>query len=234
MHIIEQKYGNDGYATWFKLLEELGKANHHYIDISDEMNLMFLISVFKIDREKGMEILSDLAKLGAIDKFLFEEKQIIYSPKFIESIRDAYRKRKSDLLEYSALLDKIGIKNTQTGGRLAEETKEKAEVIPKEKKSKEEKRKEKERETRALDFLKNNFQSRFETDFLMKYKSKIENPKKFAEDFNDTVDQEKLDFDDKVLFGRLGKYARNWIDNQNKYSKTPSPDSYESGKQKRV
>jgi hypothetical protein len=94
--------------------------------------------------------------------------------------------------------------------------------------------KKKENGTRALEFLKTNFPSRFETDFLMKYKSKIENPKKFAEDFNDTVDQEKLEFDDKVLFGRLGKYARNWIDNQKKYSRTPNPDSYESGKLPRI
>jgi hypothetical protein len=25
MYIIEEKFGNDGYATWFKLLEQLGK-----------------------------------------------------------------------------------------------------------------------------------------------------------------------------------------------------------------
>jgi hypothetical protein len=31
MHIIESKYGNNGYAAWFKLLEELGKANNHYM-----------------------------------------------------------------------------------------------------------------------------------------------------------------------------------------------------------
>jgi hypothetical protein len=26
MYIIEEKFGNDGYATWFKLLEQLGKS----------------------------------------------------------------------------------------------------------------------------------------------------------------------------------------------------------------
>lgn len=88
--------------------------------------------------------------------------------------------------------------------------------------------------SRAIDFLKNNYPARFEEDFLMKYKSKIQNPKKFAADFNDTVDQEGLEYTDKKLFGRLGKYARNWIDNQERYNKTPSPSSYESGKQKRI
>jgi hypothetical protein len=46
MHIIESKYGNNGYAAWFKLLEELGKANNHY-DIS-MINLDALL-VFKLD-----------------------------------------------------------------------------------------------------------------------------------------------------------------------------------------
>ncbi|WP_417867981.1 DUF6291 domain-containing protein [Xanthomarina gelatinilytica] len=81
---------------------------------------------------------------------------------------------------------------------------------------------------RAIDYLKINFPSRFEADFLMKYKSKIENPKKFAEDFNDTVDQEQLEFSDRVLFGRLGKYARNWIENQDKYSKSNNQDDNSS------
>lgn len=69
----------------------------------------------------------------------------------------------------------------------------------------------------ALEFLEINFPSRYETEFLMKHKSAIKNFEKFCMDFNDTTDQEKLEFNDRVLFGRLGKYARNWIENQNRY-----------------
>lgn len=29
---IRKKYGNDGYATWFTILEELGLADFHYLD----------------------------------------------------------------------------------------------------------------------------------------------------------------------------------------------------------
>jgi len=118
MHIIETKYGNDGYATWFKLLEQLGKANNHYIDFSDDMTLMFLTSVFKIDEEKTISILTDLSKLGAIDKVLFEEHKVIYSPKFTESIQDAYRKRKLKCFEYFDVLSEIKQKNNQTDGSL--------------------------------------------------------------------------------------------------------------------
>lgn len=139
MSIIQGKYGNDGYATWFKLLEELGKANNHYIDISEETTLMYLSINFRITEELTMEILNDLAKLGAIDKGLFDNHKIIFSQKFTDSIEDAYRKRKSKIFQYSDILEEISRKNGQTSGRLTEETPKKSEVIPKEKKRREEK-----------------------------------------------------------------------------------------------
>ncbi len=69
----------------------------------------------------------------------------------------------------------------------------------------------------ALDFLKINYPSAYET-FLLQNKKQIKDFKKFCLDFNDTADLEKLEYDDRVLFARLRKYARNWIENQNKYA----------------
>lgn len=82
----------------------------------------------------------------------------------------------------------------------------------------EEKRREenKREESRAIDFLKNEHPSLYEQGFLMKYAKQIQNLPKFLMDFNDTVDQESLNYDHKVLMARIGKYARNWIENQNK------------------
>lgn len=155
MNIIESKYGNDGYATWFKLLEQLGKANNHYIDISDEMTLMFLTSTFKISEEMTLNILSDLAKLNAIDKFLYEEHRIIWSEKFVNSIEDAYRKRKNKIFQYSDVLNEKGIKNVQSGGGLTLKEPNTAEVIPKEKKRKEEESKVEESKEDEFDNTKN-------------------------------------------------------------------------------
>lgn len=67
----------------------------------------------------------------------------------------------------------------------------------------------------ALDFLKENSPSRYET-FLMNYKSKIHNWSKFEKDFNNKVIVEGLDFDSKKLFARLEMYAGNWIENHRK------------------
>lgn len=236
MHIIETKYGNDGYAVWFKLLEQLGKANYHFIDISDDMNFMFLTSIFKVEEEKLLEILKDLSRLGAIDQDLYENHKILYSEKFVNSVEDAYKKRKSLPLTPEEILKKLKREKNQSETETIQsetetpqtdsETIQKG-VNPPEVSLKEKKSKGKERKgerTRALDFLKNEYPERFQTDFLMKYGKKIENKKKFAEDFNDTVDSEKREYDD-ALFGRLGKYARNWIENQEKF-KPKKEDTY--------
>lgn len=74
------------------------------------------------------------------------------------------------------------------------------------------------RERGALFFLNQNYPSRFEQEFEMRYASQIKNLKKFCLDFDDTITDEKKAFDD-ALFGRLGKYARNWIENQDRFSK---------------
>lgn len=145
MHIIESKYGNDGYATWFKLLEQLGKANNHFIDASDESVLMFLASVCRIDEDRLKSILTDLSKLGAIDKILWENHLVIWSQKFVDSVSDAYRKRKTSVPQYSAVLEQFIPKNPPIRAGMAE-------VIPKVKNSRVEKRKEENIDDRKLKF----------------------------------------------------------------------------------
>ena len=104
MFVVESKYGNDGYAVWFKLLERLGNTDNHYLNLSDETELMYLASLMKIDEIKFKNILTDLAKLGAIDKELYEENKIVWSQKFYESIQDAYSKRNNKCIDRNSLV----------------------------------------------------------------------------------------------------------------------------------
>jgi len=74
----------------------------------------------------------------------------------------------------------------------------------------------------AFDFLKINYPSRLETEFVMRYHKSISDKKKFVQDFNDTVEIEiennKLKWSANSLFSRLSKYARNYAKNESKYS----------------
>ncbi len=93
MFIIEQKYGNDGYAFWFKLLELLGDTEGHYIDLNDEMVQEFLQAKTSLSKEVCNEILDLLAKLKAIDAELWEQK-IVWSQNFVDGISDVYKNRR--------------------------------------------------------------------------------------------------------------------------------------------
>lgn len=101
MFYIEQKYGNDGYATWFKILESLASTDNHFINLNSEMDLMFLSAKCRISSDVLINILNDLSLLGEIDHFLWLNK-IVYSHKFIDSIQDAYARRSNKCLDYDS------------------------------------------------------------------------------------------------------------------------------------
>jgi hypothetical protein len=72
------------------------------------------------------------------------------------------------------------------------------------------------REESSLVFLELNYPERFEI-LMMQFKKQINDFVRFQEMFEATVEQEKLEFDERVLSGRFKKYALNWIANQNKF-----------------
>lgn len=102
MFYIEQKYGNDGYASWFKILETLAKTDHHWINLNEETELMFLASKCRISEETLINLLEDLSKLDQINSEMWANK-IIWSDKFIESISDAYVKRSNECMNIEGL-----------------------------------------------------------------------------------------------------------------------------------
>ena len=106
MFFIEHKYGNDGYATWFKILESLASTDNHYINFNDSTNIMFLSAKCKIDETRLFDILNDLARLGEINMQLWEQK-VIYSDKFVESIQDAYSRRNNKCMTFDGLCEHL-------------------------------------------------------------------------------------------------------------------------------
>lgn len=94
LFILENKYGNDGYAFWFKLLEILGSTNGHSFNTQEQTDLLFLSAKVKMDDEKVIEILDLLASLGAIDTELWNEHKVIWCQNFVDNLGDLYAKRK--------------------------------------------------------------------------------------------------------------------------------------------
>ena len=109
LFIIESKFNHVGYAVWFKTLELLGSSENHYIDLRDESDMLFLISKLKITESQFTDIYNLLAKLGAIDEFLWKNK-IVYSDNFIKNINDAYIRRKNKCMNKIEICEHLNIK----------------------------------------------------------------------------------------------------------------------------
>jgi hypothetical protein len=91
--ILEKKYGNDGYAFWWKTLEILGMSEGHYFDCNNPTNWEYLTAYTLVSEDIANEILNLLAKLDAIDN-IFWKKRIIWTGNFIENLVPLYARRK--------------------------------------------------------------------------------------------------------------------------------------------
>ena len=92
---------------------------------------------------------------------------------------------------------------------------------------------ESDKNARAINILKK--QKQEELDILwMQNKKQIDDKVRLVESFNDKMDieldQGKIEFSPEQLMPRFRTYVRQWVNNQKTNSKTPAPDSYESGK----
>jgi hypothetical protein len=92
--IIQNKFGNDGYAFWFKLLQLLGKQPGLYYDFNNPEDWEFLLAkTHLMSTETAKEILNTLQLLGAIDKELYKHG-IIWSQNFVDRVVMAFDRRK--------------------------------------------------------------------------------------------------------------------------------------------
>jgi hypothetical protein len=107
MFYIEETYGNDGFATFVKLLRELAKTNYHYLDLSKPTTIMFLSAKCKVSKETLLSIIKDLVDLNKFDSVLWNENKIIWCQDFVDSVQDAYIRRNNNCITYEGLLQHL-------------------------------------------------------------------------------------------------------------------------------
>lgn len=102
--ILEAKYGNDGYAFWFKLLEILGEADGHYYDCRKAANWEYLQAKTHTTAETAESILATLIDLDKVDAELWREYRVIWVENFVSNLEDVYRTRNTSLPEKPSFL----------------------------------------------------------------------------------------------------------------------------------
>lgn len=114
MFIIEQRFGNNGYSFWFKLLEFLGDTENHYLNINETDTFEYLLAKTRVSESEAKEILNLLVRVHSIDADLFE-KGIIYSQNFIDNLDVVYSRRGVDVYTKEYLMELMSTKTPLSG-----------------------------------------------------------------------------------------------------------------------
>ena len=92
--ILEARWGNDGYAFWFKTLELLGNSEGFYYDCNRPADWEYLLSKTRVTEATATAILDKLAEIDAIDAELWSRK-VIWSDNLVGNLAPVFDKRKS-------------------------------------------------------------------------------------------------------------------------------------------
>ena len=95
--ILESRFGNNGYAFWYKLLEVLGESEGHFYDCSNPSNWAFLLAKVRLPESEVNDIIDVLIELGKIDKDLWSQTKILWVSNFVNNLSEVYRTRHSEL-----------------------------------------------------------------------------------------------------------------------------------------
>jgi len=103
--ILQNEFGNDGYAFWYKLLELLCESENQVYDYNNPASLRLLLAKTHVPEDIANNILQLLADLGAIDSELHKNR-IIWSQKLVENLELVYRRRATGIPEKPVIVDK--------------------------------------------------------------------------------------------------------------------------------
>lgn len=95
LNILQKRYGNDGYAGWFKLLETLASTENHTIICQDAMHQEFLADRLCLKGDDLLSFLDLLASMEAIDAELWGNK-IIWCQHLVDNLSDVYTNRRRE------------------------------------------------------------------------------------------------------------------------------------------
>ena len=112
--ILEARWGNDGYAFWFKLLELLGDSNDFSFNCNHSADWEYLLSKTRVTEPVAEAILDKLAEIEAIDADCWAQK-IVWSDNLVRNLESVFVKRKQDVPQKPEFLEQKPAANVESG-----------------------------------------------------------------------------------------------------------------------
>ena len=119
LSVLQSRFGNNGYAFWFKLLEKMASTEGHYLDCRNPTKWQLLLVKTSVDEITGVEIMNLLVEMQAIDKDLWGSK-LIWCQKLVDNVSEVYKNRRREIPQKPIVTDSNAIttgKNDITTGQ---------------------------------------------------------------------------------------------------------------------
>ena len=93
LRFIQHKYKSEGYEVFYRLQQCLGDAEFHRIDLGNDLEKQMFEMSMSVNQEIVYGVIDILVELNWLDKELYQKEKVLWSDKFMDSIRAVYINR---------------------------------------------------------------------------------------------------------------------------------------------
>jgi hypothetical protein len=108
LNILQSKYGLEGIGFFTNLMRFLALTPDHHYCIKDETDRMnFFAEIGIQDESRSIKMIELMVKTEKLDRELWEKYRVIVSQAFLDSLGEAYKQRKNEIITMDAIRSKF-------------------------------------------------------------------------------------------------------------------------------
>ena len=119
---LEKRFKATGFVVYFRIREKLTITDDHFLDLSEELNALYLAADCWLEPKELFEVLDCMATLGEIDKDLWQLKRVVCSEHFLADISVAYKRRANLCPSINTIRQRFGLPVLYSEPEIAQKT----------------------------------------------------------------------------------------------------------------